>query len=146
MSDDFLPGLDVPKNAARLKSFRADYESRLAHTSWKVKQGHAKELANGLCWNCSNPTTAFEVHHRTYARLWHEREGDLVAVCADCHRNLDRDRVEKMERFLEECREANSIDSLCCKKYGDDPQHWPIDAEERAEEWIDDKRSQGEWE
>lgn len=39
------------------------------------------------CEICGS-TKHLQVHHLTYARLWHERRKDVLLVCRRCHRNL----------------------------------------------------------
>lgn len=56
------------------------YRHYLASTAWKRRSAR---LRRGACALCQRP--AWEVHHRTYARVGDEREGDLIALCGPCH-------------------------------------------------------------
>lgn len=51
---------------------------------WRHRRERALELAESHCQVCNSPGP-LEVHHRTYERLGHERDADLIALCADCH-------------------------------------------------------------
>jgi hypothetical protein len=68
------------------------YREYLGTDAWKLKADQAKADAGFKCqliWNgrrCSNRAT--QCHHITYARLFHERPSDLMAVCSDCHRRI----------------------------------------------------------
>jgi 5-methylcytosine-specific restriction endonuclease McrA len=50
--------------------------------SWTARTGRPP-----TCVVCDQPWTlrAGELHHRTYARLGHEDDRDLVPVCKHCH-------------------------------------------------------------
>ena len=56
---------------------------RSAH--WKRTAKAARRRAGGRCERCGM-RGRLDVHHRSYARLWRERPGDLEALCRRCHR------------------------------------------------------------
>lgn len=60
-----------------------DYRAYLNSAEWRWKAKAAIETASG-CALCG-ATTELEVHHRTYARVGHERLNDLVVLCRRCH-------------------------------------------------------------
>ncbi len=65
---------------ARHKRYR-DY---LRSPEWRQKRQAAIAAAGGRCQYC-NTTTNLEVHHRTYARIFHEELSDLTVMCDPCH-------------------------------------------------------------
>lgn len=65
------------------------YRSFISSPSWRQSRAKLKELkaARYRCRLCNAGKAAqLEVHHRTYARLGHERVSDLTALCRECHR------------------------------------------------------------
>lgn len=42
------------------------------------------------CGACLRTDVSLSLHHRTYKRLGKERLGDLIAVCAECHRLMHK--------------------------------------------------------
>ena len=65
-----------------------DYAEYRKTAHWQELQGRALERAKGRCGLCNAMATNLEVHHRTYQRLGHEEEGDLVVLCHACRGNL----------------------------------------------------------
>ena len=61
-----------------------EYKDYLQSPEWKQKAEREKEK-NPNCSLC-NRKGVLHVHHRTYVRCGDEREGDLVVLCADCHK------------------------------------------------------------
>lgn len=70
------------------------------------------------CWYCRNysddagwlpqgaPERQFlEIHHLTYARIGHEDEADLVALCWGCHESTWKHRDESREAWQRRQRE-----------------------------------------
>jgi hypothetical protein len=65
---------------------RLPYAEYLKTTHWQRVRALALEAAAHACELCS-ATESLEVHHRTYERLGFERPNDVIALCADCHRD-----------------------------------------------------------
>jgi len=61
------------------------YSEYIKSDAWKVRRLRALALAENRCQVCNSPN-APQVHHRTYERLGHERDADLIVLCRDCHR------------------------------------------------------------
>ena len=61
------------------------YKEYIQSDGWKVRRLRALALAENRCQVCNSPN-APQVHHRTYERLGHERDADLIVLCRDCHR------------------------------------------------------------
>jgi hypothetical protein len=65
---------------------RLPYAEYLKTTHWQRVRALALEAAAHACELCS-AAESLEVHHRTYERLGFERPNDVIALCADCHRD-----------------------------------------------------------
>jgi len=67
-----------------------DYVTYITSAAWRSNPARQRELAaaNFACRLCPNAAAIgarIEVHHRTYERLGHELDGDLIALCSECH-------------------------------------------------------------
>ena len=60
------------------------YSEYLKTEGWKVRRAKALARAEHRCQVC-NSDKRLEIHHRTYERLGHERDADLVVLCRSCH-------------------------------------------------------------
>lgn len=61
------------------------YAAYLQSAEWQEKRHAALDRADHRCQLC-NRSTRLHVHHRTYERRGHELPGDLIVLCADCHK------------------------------------------------------------
>uniref|UniRef100_A0A6M3XHW9 HNH endonuclease n=1 Tax=viral metagenome TaxID=1070528 RepID=A0A6M3XHW9_9ZZZZ len=61
----------------------AEYDTYLESEEWKALRTRIFEQANGRCVLCNRP--ANNLHHRTYERVGKELDGDVTALCRDCH-------------------------------------------------------------
>ena len=61
-----------------------EYEAYLQSTAWKLRRAGILRRAAGTC-ECCKHYAPNEVHHVTYARIGHELDTDLMAVCSFCH-------------------------------------------------------------
>jgi hypothetical protein len=80
------------------------YRHYIASHEWRSNPARLTELtaADGhcrLCFTCTSAGARLEVHHATYVRLGCEDHGDLIALCSECHREV--------ESFLRRRRYAN---------------------------------------
>lgn len=66
------------------------YKEYIQSDGWKVRRLRALALAENRCQVCNSPN-APQVHHRTYERLGHERDADLIVLCRDCHKLFHND-------------------------------------------------------
>lgn len=86
---------------------RVKYHEYMASREWRLKRRRILERANGMCERCGF-NRATQVHHKTYARLGHEWDSDLQAICRGCHEYVsgetDRDPLDHalIHVFLEE--------------------------------------------
>lgn len=60
------------------------YQRYLESREWALTRALAIHRADRRCQVCA-AGEPLEVHHKTYARLGHERDDDLIVLCADCH-------------------------------------------------------------
>lgn len=60
------------------------YSEYLKTEGWQQRRVKALARAEHRCQVC-NSDKRLEIHHRTYERLGHERDADLIALCHDCH-------------------------------------------------------------
>jgi hypothetical protein len=70
----------------------AAYRRYLQSERWAARRGRILLRAGDRCERCGGGAPA-EVHHLTYDRLGAERDGDLIALCAPCHRGAHPPRV-----------------------------------------------------
>lgn len=66
------------------------YTAYMNSAAWRTNPVRLRELeaAGFQCRLCPNSRATghkLEAHHRTYERLGRERDGDLVALCSECH-------------------------------------------------------------
>lgn len=66
------------------------YREYMLSPQWAVKRKAVVARAGHTCQRCGRRNCRIEVHHLTYVRLGQERPEDLIAVCMDCHRLLDK--------------------------------------------------------
>ena len=62
------------------------YKAYLEGKKWKAKRKKVLEHDNYTCQECGG--RAWQVHHKTYDRIYHERLSDLRSVCGDCHKEI----------------------------------------------------------
>jgi len=63
------------------------YEAYIQSPEWKQMAVRIRERQGNRCKLCGRDS-ALDVHHHTYSRLGHERDGDLVGLCRRCHEKL----------------------------------------------------------
>ena len=62
----------------------AAYDEYLWQLHWRETRKKALKRAGYRCEKCENQVR-LHVHHKTYARLGQELDGDLLALCTECH-------------------------------------------------------------
>jgi hypothetical protein len=67
-----------------------DYQRYIGSDRWRKNPARVRELetACGKCRLCASGEPPLEVHHRSYENLGSEIDGDLVALCGRCHREV----------------------------------------------------------
>lgn len=68
----------------RKKNRKVPYSDYLKSGHWRERRKRALTLAGNRCQECGG-LDHLEVHHLTYARIFHERDDDLVVLCRRCH-------------------------------------------------------------
>jgi hypothetical protein len=62
----------------------AVYTWYMQSPQWQARRERTLLLAGHACQRCGQRAT--DVHHKHYQTLGFERDGDLEALCEDCHR------------------------------------------------------------
>lgn len=96
-----------------LSYYRDEY---LKSDEWKEKRKRILERDQGNCRCCGQK--ANDIHHITYARVYREKDTDLIAVCRNCH-----EKIHKNGRVFFEGLKANfGVLKNCqhCNKYHND--------------------------
>ena len=80
---------DKPKKKPKKKIKRPkiefkSYKEYLKSKIWKRKRARILKRSKGICELC-HTRRAYQVHHKTYKRIFHEKDTDLIAVCGICH-------------------------------------------------------------
>jgi hypothetical protein len=70
-----------------------EYQNYIASHRWRNNPARLREfeVAAGKCRLCAlvgSASIPLEAHHRSYENLGCERDGDLVALCGECHREV----------------------------------------------------------
>jgi hypothetical protein len=92
---------------------------------WRCKRLAKLNEAGNKCRRCG-ATTDLQVHHRTYARLYHEWMEDLEVLCVECHDGADGEREYE-----------NGLTTYVSKKYGD--HHDADNFIEEFNEWLEEQ-------
>jgi hypothetical protein len=61
------------------------YAEYLATPEWKDRAKAARKRAGYRCQVCNANNVKLNTHHRTYERIGHEDDGDLIVLCEKCH-------------------------------------------------------------
>jgi hypothetical protein len=73
---------------------RLRYRQYIASHAWRSNKVRLSEIAASggrcrLCFEAASSELRLEVHHATYERLYNEAHGDLIALCSQCHRDVE---------------------------------------------------------
>lgn len=92
---------------------KVDYTEYMKSPEWKARKKKALARQVDGCAICCS-TKKLQVHHRTYKRLGHELETDLVVLCGRCHRTFHGILVRRPEKVrptvLDDLPEVNELD------------------------------------
>ena len=66
------------------------YTRYLTSPKWAAKRELYFNTYGKFCRACRTTFGPIQLHHMTYERLGRERLTDLVALCAKCHRDVER--------------------------------------------------------
>jgi hypothetical protein len=68
-----------------------EYELYLRSRTWRQLRCRLIVSRGGACEHCGRGyLVVLELHHRTYATLGCERDGDLLVLCPPCHELADQ--------------------------------------------------------
>jgi 5-methylcytosine-specific restriction endonuclease McrA len=84
-----------PRKPGRRKTHaprkQPDYRKYLRGAWWRKRRLIALRRAGWCCQKCGSGI-ALEVHHKTYERLYAEKDSDLRVLCYSCHRGKHPDK------------------------------------------------------
>ena len=97
------------------------YRKYMSSDAWRFNQARLREFEAAryqcrLCPNTRDQGYALEAHHRTYKRLGRELDGDLTALCRECHQG-----VTSMLRARRYASSAPPTSSDCTPAIADPP-------------------------
>jgi 5-methylcytosine-specific restriction endonuclease McrA len=69
------------------------YQEYLKSDKWKAKRLRVLQRDNFICQKCGD--RAWQVHHKTYERIFNEHPSDLVSLCGDCHKDIHKIKKSK---------------------------------------------------
>lgn len=75
------------------------YLAYMKSAAWERKRQQAFAHHGRFCHKCGS-TSRLDVHHRTYARLGHERMSDLAVLCRSCHAGEHPDKLRYFQDVL----------------------------------------------
>jgi 5-methylcytosine-specific restriction endonuclease McrA len=75
------------RSEQRRAEWRAQYNAYLQSPEWRAKRLLVLKRDKYVCQGCL-ASQATQVHHLSYAHVFHEPLFDLVSVCDDCHAAL----------------------------------------------------------
>lgn len=65
------------------------YKHYLKGPRWAAKRELWFNTFGKYCRACGTTRGPIQLHHMTYERLGNERLGDLVALCSNCHKEVE---------------------------------------------------------
>lgn len=92
-----------------------EYVNYLRSEKWKRKR-LAKGFSVGFCCErCGQyARDGFEIHHKSYARIFKEPLTDLMFLCPNCHRMIEVQK--RRERKLRDVYKQRNTASDTCKQ------------------------------
>lgn len=76
-----------PRRRGSRRRHSLRYELYLRSPLWRIRRRIWIAQACGRCEQCGRRWRQLTIHHLTYARLGHERRGDVCVLCWPCHRS-----------------------------------------------------------
>lgn len=86
-------GRNKAKRWKRRKKRKWTYLEYMHSAAWERKRNAAFNHHGRFCHKCGS-THRLNAHHRTYARLGHERMSDIVILCRSCHSKEHPDKPQ----------------------------------------------------
>lgn len=111
----------------------ANYVEYLQSAEWYEKRNRIMQRDGYTCQNCGSQEY-LQVHHKTYAHIFHELDEELITLCTDCHKDADQTRKRQQRAKIWE----NRLEGWATKVFGPGWYYNPgrEEAEERFEEWL----------
>lgn len=122
----FEPTQAPARSKARSYNSRAEYYESEA---WATKRTFALHRASYRCQWCKTTKRPLQVHHLSYANLYHEKPEDLMVLCPRCHQQADLEREEE-----------NAYAAYMMKKYGEDYED-TAESRDEFQSWREKKQS-----
>ena len=94
-----------------------EYKEYLQSSHWKELRKRILDRAGNCCERCGAMAEwgALQIHHRTYARLWHECDNDVEALCEKCHKEADEHRKNRVN---------DPVPKWADRVYGEEWERW----------------------
>jgi hypothetical protein len=99
----------IQKQRDHDSEWRARYNAYLKTPEWHAVRKRILKRAGGVCEGCGEKVPT-QVHHLSYAHVFHEFLFELVAVCDECH-----DRVHQDEQLLVESEWQDGFPCEACR-------------------------------
>jgi hypothetical protein len=80
-----------PRRKKKIKQNKfgfGDYNKYINSREWAARKASYYETHHKECRSCGSDERDMHLHHRTYARIYQEEDGDLVPLCSECHAML----------------------------------------------------------
>lgn len=65
-------------------AWKRKYQKYIASAKWKKRRLAVIEARGGRCEQCGG-RERLQVHHKSYAHLFNERDSELQVLCRACH-------------------------------------------------------------
>src|SRR3990167_3484144 len=75
-----------PLKKSKPKKTYSSYKEYLGSFEWQKIRKRILKRANYKCEICK-VQKAYQVHHKTYKRIFREKDSDLIAICGVCHQD-----------------------------------------------------------
>jgi len=93
-------------------TIRGTYDEYVSSPYWRrVVRPRILRRAAGRCELCHGDYNT-EVHHLTYERLGHERDEDLMALCAGCHATVHEYWREPSSHLVKVMSEPSALSTI----------------------------------
>ncbi len=88
------------------------YLKYLNSKEWAATRNDVVLMYKGVCQDCLTLTKSPQVHHLTYANLYHEEPEDLILLCRQCHRKrhgIDNKNIKRKSKQKKRKLTATSV-------------------------------------
>lgn len=117
---------DKPNKPKKLKRsklpYLENYRAYLVSPHWQATRKEFFEKNKYECTACGS-SDSINLHHATYKRMGIEEEGDLVALCQDCHQKVHelqketkQDLYQVTYYFIDQMRQIDEFADIIRKR------------------------------